>query len=109
MSRPPEFRRSLACNHAIENMRGTIRRVVRNVRRPRDASMALRSAGAGMMEAQPGFHRLKTTDLPRARDKLPGLNDPIGVRTSADHLEAAGRGFPASGHFRPYAMWPDPK
>ena len=38
---PPELRRSLACTNAIENMQGTIRRVTRNVKRWRDASMAL--------------------------------------------------------------------
>jgi transposase-like protein len=56
---PPELRRSLACTNAIENMQGTIRRVTRNVKRWRDASMALRWAAAGMMEAQTGFRRLK--------------------------------------------------
>jgi putative transposase len=56
---PPELRRSLACTNAIENMQGTIRRVTRNVKRWRDASMALRWAAAGMMEAKAGFRRLK--------------------------------------------------
>jgi hypothetical protein len=54
-----EARRSLACTNAIENMQGTIRRVTRNVKRWRDASMALRWAAAGMMEAKAGFRRLK--------------------------------------------------
>lgn len=56
---PPELRRSLACTNAIENMQGTIRRVTRNEKRWRDASMALRWAAAGMLEAKAGFRRLK--------------------------------------------------
>lgn len=56
---PQALRRSLACTNAIENMQGTIRRVTRNVKRWRDASMALRWAAAGMLEAKKGFRRLK--------------------------------------------------
>jgi hypothetical protein len=50
--------RSLACTNIIENMNGTIRQVTRNVKRWRDASMALRWTAAGMMEAKKGFRRL---------------------------------------------------
>lgn len=71
---PAELRRSLACTNAIENMQGTIRRVTRNVKRWRDASMALRWAAAGMMEAKAGFRRLK------AYRHLPALR-----RALADH------------------------
>ena len=56
---PKELRRSLACTNIIENMNGTIRQVTRNVKRWRDASMALRWTAAGMMEAKNGFRRLK--------------------------------------------------
>jgi putative transposase len=45
---PAELRRSLACTNIIENMNGTIRRVCRNVKRWKDASMALRWTGAAM-------------------------------------------------------------
>jgi hypothetical protein len=45
---PPELRRSLAHN-IIENINGTIRRVCGNVKRWRDASMALRWTAAGMI------------------------------------------------------------
>jgi putative transposase len=55
---PRELRRSLACTNIIENMNGTIRQVTRNVKRWRDASMALRWTAAGMMEAKKGFRRL---------------------------------------------------
>ena len=61
---PPELRRSLACTNAIENMQGTIRRVTRNVKRWRDASMALRWAAAGMMEAKAGLPSIES--LPSA-------------------------------------------
>jgi len=56
---PPELRRSLACTNIIENMNGTIRRVCGNVKRWRDAGMALRWTAAGMIEAAKGFRRLK--------------------------------------------------
>jgi len=64
---PKELRRSLACANIIENMNGAIRQVTRNVKRWRDASMALRWTAAGMMEAKKGFRRLK------AYKQLPAL------------------------------------
>ena len=56
---PTQLRRSLACTNSIENMMGTVRRVCRNVKRWRNAGMALRWTAAGMMEATKGFRRLK--------------------------------------------------
>jgi putative transposase len=56
---PKELRRSLACTNIAENMMGTVRRVTRNVKRWRDARMALRWVAAGMLEATKGFRRLK--------------------------------------------------
>ena len=68
---PAELRRSLACTNIIENMNGTIRRVCRNVKRWKDASMALRWTGAAMMEAAKGFRRLKACkQLPALRAAL---------------------------------------
>jgi putative transposase len=68
---PMELRRSLACTNIIENMNGTIRRVCHNVKRWRDASMALRGTAAGMMEAAKGFRRLKACkQLPALRAAL---------------------------------------
>jgi hypothetical protein len=53
-----------------ENMMGTVRRVCRNVKRWRNAAMALRTA-AGMMEAAKGFRRLKSyKHLPVLRTAL---------------------------------------
>src|SRR5689334_15286975 len=60
---PLSLRRSLACTNIIENMMGTIRRVCRNVKRWRDASMALRWTAAAMQEATKGFRRLKARKL----------------------------------------------
>ena len=68
---PQSLRRSLACTNIIENMMGTIRRVCRNVKRWRDASMALRWTAAAMQEAAKGFRRLKAhKQLPRLRAAL---------------------------------------
>ena len=68
---PVELRRSLACTNIIENMNGTIRQVCRNVKRWRDARMALRWTGAGMLEAAKGFLRLKAhKQLPILRAAL---------------------------------------
>lgn len=68
---PLPLRRSLACTNIIENMMGTIRRVCRNVKRWRDASMALRWTAAAMQEAAKGFRRLKACkQLPLLRAAL---------------------------------------
>ena len=68
---PRSLRRSLACTNIIENMMGTIRRVCRNVKRWRDASMALRWTAAAMQEAAKGFRRLKACkQLPLLRAAL---------------------------------------
>lgn len=49
---PKELRRSLACTNIAENTMGTIRHVTRNVKRWRDAGMALRWVAAGMIVQQ---------------------------------------------------------
>src|SRR3954447_11241351 len=64
---PRELRRSLACTNIVENIMGSVRRVCRNVKRWRDASMALRWTAAAMLEAAKGFRRLK------AKRHLPAL------------------------------------
>jgi len=58
LGRPNVLRRSMACTNIIENMMGTIRRVSHNVKRWRNASMALRRAAAGMLEAKKGIRRI---------------------------------------------------
>jgi putative transposase len=68
---PAKLRRSLACTNSIENMMGTVRRVCRNVKRWRNATMALRWTAAGMLEAAKGFRRLKAHKyLPALRAAL---------------------------------------
>ena len=54
---PHELRRSLACTNIIENALGTVRQVTRNVKRWRNAEMALRWTAAGLLEAQKTFRR----------------------------------------------------
>ena len=56
---PAERRRALACTNAIENALGTVRTVQRNVKRWRNAEMALRWTAAGLLEAKKAFRCLK--------------------------------------------------
>jgi hypothetical protein len=57
--------------NSIENMMGTVRRVCRNVKRWRNADMALRWTVAGIMEAAKGFRRLKAyKQLPELKAAL---------------------------------------
>jgi len=88
---PTPLRRSLACTNAIENMLGTVRRVSRNVKRWRNATMALRWAAAGMMEAMKGFRRLKAyRQLPILKAALVAHADKYGpARTIEPKVEAA--------------------
>ena len=82
---PLELRRSLASTNIIESMNSVIRQVCRNVKRWRDAKMALRWTAAGMSEAKKGFRRLKAyKQLPilkqalldhRHKDKLDQIKD----------------------------------
>jgi transposase-like protein len=64
---PKELRRALACTNIVENVMSTVRRVCRNVKRWRSASMALRWTASAMQEAAKGFRRLK------AHKQLPAL------------------------------------
>jgi hypothetical protein len=58
-------------SNIIENMMGTVRRVCHNVKRWRDASMALRWTTAAMQKAVKGFRRLKAyRQLPMPRAAL---------------------------------------
>ena len=68
---PSELRRSLGCTNIIENALGTVRQVSRNVKRWRNAEMALRWTAAGLMEAEKTFRRLKAyRQLPTLRAAL---------------------------------------
>jgi putative transposase len=59
----------------IENMMGTVRRVCRNVKRWRSASMAM--TAAAIQEAAKGFRRLK------ARKQLPALRTALEAHQNA--------------------------
>lgn len=70
------LKRSLACTNIIENANGTVCQVTRNVKRWRNARMALRWVGAGLMEAHKTFRRLKAyRDLPLLRAALQRIAD----------------------------------
>ena len=88
---PLQLRRSLACTNIIENMMGSIRRVCRNVKRWRDAPMALRWTAAAMLQAAKGFRRLKAhKQLPVLRQALAALGEQNGANTAlAPHAAAA--------------------
>ena len=87
---PAELRRSLACTNIIENMNGTTRRVCRNVKHWRDASMALRWTGAAMQEAAKGFRRLKAyRQLPLLRDALAAHQAKHAVKPALDRQAIA--------------------
>jgi transposase-like protein len=74
---PPELRRSLASTNIIESMNAVIRQVCRNVKRWRDAQMALRWTAAGMLQAGKGFRRLKACKhLPALKAALKKHRDP---------------------------------
>ena len=79
---PKELRRSLACTNIIENVLSTVRRVCRNVKRWRSASMAMRWTAAAMQEAAKSFRRLK------APKQLPALR-PLCKRTKTSSSLAA--------------------
>jgi putative transposase len=68
---PDELRRSLGCTNAIESLIAVLRQVCRNVKRWRDARMALRWTGTAMLEAAKSFRRLKAhKQLPVLRAAL---------------------------------------
>jgi putative transposase len=68
---PHELRRSLGCTNAIESLMAVLRQVCRNVKRWRNARMALRWTGTAMLEAEKSFRRLKAhKQLPILRAAL---------------------------------------
>ena len=87
---PAELRRSLACTNIIENMMGTIRRVSRNVKHWRSASMALRWTAAAMLEAKKGFRRLKAyKQLPALRAALIARSEQTNTRNLDKQFKVA--------------------
>ena len=92
---PPLLRRSLASTNIIESMNAVIRQVCRNVKRWRDARMALRWTAAGMLEAGKGFRRLKACkQLPVLKAALekhrdPQAGAPVGPMAQAATMQPA--------------------
>jgi putative transposase len=87
---PEKLRRSLACTNAMENMMGTVRRVCRNVKRWRNATMARRWTAAGMLEAAKGFRRLKAYKyLPVLRAALVAHQSKHATNKLEENLQAA--------------------
>jgi hypothetical protein len=80
---PVELRRSLVCTNSIENMMGTVRPLCRNVKRWRNAAMALRWAATGMMEAAKGFRRLKASTCPFSELRLQLINPSTSTKSGA--------------------------
>lgn len=56
---PPTLCRTFATTNAVENMNGSLRRVIRKVRRWQGESMIKRWVALGVAEAQRGFRRVK--------------------------------------------------
>jgi transposase-like protein len=56
---PTTLCRTFSTTNAIENMNGTLRRVIRNVKRWRGEDMIRRWVALGIAEAQRGFRRVK--------------------------------------------------
>jgi putative transposase len=87
---PPELRRSLASTNIIESMHAVIRQVCRNVKRWRDARMALRWTAAGMLEAAKSFRRLKAyKQLPILKTALQSHRSPADAARVDPTQEAA--------------------
>ena len=87
---PPQLRRSLACTNAIENAIGTVRTVQRNVKRWRNAEMALRWTAAGLLEAQKTFRRLNAYhQLPILDAALREAVRKAGAKSVIEDIEVA--------------------
>jgi hypothetical protein len=56
---PPTLCRTFATTNAIENMNGTLRRIIRHVKRWQGETMIKRWVALGIVEAQRGFRRVK--------------------------------------------------
>jgi putative transposase len=87
---PKQLRCSLACITIIENLMSTVRRVCRNVKRWRSASMAMRWTAAAMQEAAKGFRRLKAQEqLATLRIVLEARKNKNSYRILACQINAA--------------------
>ena len=72
--------RSLSTTNPIENLNKTIRRVSKRVTRWRNGAMVVRWAGASLLEAEKGFHRLKGyRSMPRLVAALRARDTSLGA------------------------------
>jgi hypothetical protein len=76
---PAKLRRSLACTNSIENMMGTVRRVCRNVKRWRNAAMALRWTAGWHDGGSQGLSSIESLQAP-ARSQSCTCSSSIQVR-----------------------------
>jgi len=81
---PDKLRRTLSSTNLIESTFSTVEMVCRNVKRWRDASMALRWTAAAMQEATKGFRRLK------AHKQLPILRAALAAHHAKHSQEPLG-------------------
>ena len=87
--RPSRDVKRIAIEHVAE-LRTKIRRVCRNVKRWRDAPMALRWTGAAVQEAAKGFRRLKAhKQLPLLRKALAAISEQNNGNTALAPAAAA--------------------
>lgn len=89
---PPELRRSFACTIMIKSVYSVVRQVCRNVKHWRNARMALRWTGAGMLEAEKGLRRLKAyKQLPVLRTALEKHRNGPAIDTVIDRQTRAAK------------------
>ena len=96
---PPELRKSPGSTNIIESMNSVVRQASRNVKRRRDASMALRRPSSGMLEAQKGFRRINACrQLPLLEQALARHRGKLPVDAMEDAAQGSSR-IPAPGNF----------
>ena len=100
---PDQLRRSLGCTNVIESLMAVLRTVCRNVKRWRDARMALRWTGTAMLEAEKSFRRLKAyKQLPILRAALLRhqqtcwITNPLAEKTWQHRVQAMAPASPIS-------------
>lgn len=77
--------RSLSCTNAIESMISVVRTTTARVKQWKDTKMVRRWVGAGMLEAQRSFRRIKgCTDMPTL---VTAIRTEVATRVAADSEE----------------------
>ena len=87
---PPTLARTFRSTNAIESMISICRTHASNVKRWRDATMALRWCAAGMVEAGKQFRRINGhLHLRSLRDTLNRITEPVGATRHNETVDAA--------------------